>query len=61
MTHPIDIPLIESFDDFPWDTDDIRNLIQTTPLRYDDDGQPVGYDAEQLLGLEADDLAGRSL
>jgi hypothetical protein len=54
MTHPLDIPLIESLDDFGWtDDSDIRDLIQTTPLLYDADGLPVGYDAEQLFGLEA--------
>ena len=40
---------------------EIRDLIQTTPLRFDDDGLPVGYESEQLFGLEAADLLGRSL
>jgi hypothetical protein len=53
MIHPNDIPLIESLDEFAWDTDEIRDLICTTPLRFDEDGLPVGYDAEQLFGLEA--------
>ena len=60
MIHPIDIPLIESLDAFAWDTDEIRDLVQTTPLRFDDDGLPAAYDAEQLFGLEAADLAGHS-
>jgi hypothetical protein len=47
-------PLVEFLDDFGC-TDDsvIRDLLQTTPLLYDADGLPVGYDAEQLFGLEA--------
>ena len=36
-----------------------RDLIQNTPLVYDADGLPVGYDAQQLFGLEAAYLAGR--
>ncbi len=48
-----DFPLCEPLDDFAWDTDEIRDLIRTTPLCFDDDGLPVGYEAEQLLGLEA--------
>ena len=47
--------------DAGWDDDeDIRDLIQTTPLVYDHDGQPVGYDASQLFGLEAAYLGGRA-
>jgi hypothetical protein len=61
MTHPLDIPLIEPLDEFGWDADEIRDLIQTTPLRFDEDGLPVGYDAEELFGLEAADLLGGSL
>jgi hypothetical protein len=61
MIQPLDIPLSEDLDALPWDLDDIRDLIQTTPLRYDDDGLPVGYEAEQLIGLEGASLAGRSL
>ena len=53
MIHSLDIPLIESLDAFGWDPDEVRDLIQTTPLRFDDDGIPVGYHAEQLFGLEA--------
>ena len=53
MTYPLDIPLCESLDQFAWDESEVRDLIQTTPLRFDDDGFPVGYHAEQLFGLEA--------
>jgi len=42
----------------PYDLD-VRDLIQTTPLVYDTDGLPVGYDASQLFGLESDYLGGR--
>jgi hypothetical protein len=47
--------------DVSWDEDDedIRDLIQTTPLLYDADGLPVGYEASQLFGLEAAYLGGR--
>ena len=48
-----DIPLCEPLDEFDWDHDEIRDLIQTTSVRFGDDGQPVGYDTEQLFGLEA--------
>ncbi len=60
MIHPIDIPLIESLDAFAWDTDEIRDLIQTIPLRFDEAGLPATYDAEQLFALEAADLARHS-
>ena len=53
MTHSSDIPLCEPFDIFDWDESEVRDLIQTTPLRFDEDGIPVGYQAEQLFGLEA--------
>jgi hypothetical protein len=54
MTHPLDIPLVEDLDDFGWTDDaDLRDLIRTTPLLYNGDGLPVGYDAGQLFGLEA--------
>jgi hypothetical protein len=61
MTHSIDsLPVCENLDDFGWDDDeDIRDLIQTTPLIYDVDGLPVAYDASQLFGLEAAHLGGR--
>ena len=36
-----DIPLCEPLDEFGWDHDEIRDLIQTTPIRFGDDGQPV--------------------
>jgi hypothetical protein len=60
MTHPFDIPLCESLDEFGWDESEIRDLIRTTPLRYDDEGIPVGYAAEELFGLEGAHLGGRS-
>ncbi len=46
--------------DAAWDfgDEDIRDLIQTTPLVFDADGLPVGYDASQLLGLEGAYLGG---
>lgn len=53
MNYSTDIPLCELLDEFAWDPDEVRNLIQTTPLRFDDEGQPASYDAEQLFGLEA--------
>jgi len=48
-----DIPLCEPLDEFDWDHDEIRDLIQTTPHRFGDDGQPVNYEAEQFFGMEA--------
>ena len=41
--------------DAAWDEDgeDLRDLIRTTPLVYDADDLPVGYDASQLFGLDA--------
>ena len=61
MTHSFDtLPVCETLDS-AWDGDeDIRDLIQTTPLVYDADGLPVGYDASQLFGLEAAYLGGRA-
>ena len=61
MIHPIDIPLTEDLDQLAWDPDEIRDLVRTTPLRFDDDGLPVGYEAEQLFGLEGAESFGRSL
>lgn len=61
MTLPLDIPLSEDLDQFGWDPTEVRDLIQTTPLRLDSDGLPVGYEIEQLFGLDAADLIGRSL
>ena len=60
MNHFTDIPLCESLDEFAWDPNEVRDLIQTTPLRFGDDGQPVGHEAEQLFGLEATYLGIRS-
>ena len=53
MIQPNDIPLNEDLDPLAWDRDELRDLIQTTPLLYDGDGLPVGYEVEQLFGLEA--------
>ena len=51
MTYRHDLTL-ETFDNLAcWDEDD-RDLIMTTPLAYDSEGMPVGYDATQLFGLE---------
>jgi hypothetical protein len=61
MTQPLDIPLYEDLDQFAWDPQEIRDLVQTTPLRFDDEGLPVGYETEQLFGLEAANFFGRSL
>jgi hypothetical protein len=61
MTHPLDIPLYESLDAFDWDENEVRDLVRTTPLRFDDDGIPVGYEAEELFGLEGADLGDRFL
>jgi hypothetical protein len=52
MNHLTNIPICESLDAFAWDMDEVRDLIRTTPLRFDDAGWPVGYEAEQLFGLE---------
>ena len=52
MTHPFDIPLHESLDLFDWDESEVRDLVRTTPLHFDQDGQPDSYDAQQLFGLE---------
>lgn len=61
MTHLFDIPLCESLDSFNWNPDEVRDLVQTTPLRFDDDGIPVGYMTEQLFGHEEIYLDSRSL
>ena len=50
MTDSLDIPYYDEL--AGWDPNDVRDLIRTTPLQFDDDGIPVGYDAEQLFGLE---------
>ena len=60
MIHPTDIPLCEILDS-DWDAHDVHDLVLTTPLRFNDDGVPVGYQAEQLFGLEGAYLGGRSL
>lgn len=59
MMHTDTLPVYEPLD-AAWDDDeeDIRDLIQTTPLVYDMDGLPVGYDASQLFGFEASYLGG---
>ena len=59
MIQPNDIPLSEDLDALTGDLDELRDLIQTTPLLYDGDGLPVGYEAEQLFGLEGAAFAGR--
>ena len=60
MTYTDTIAICETLD-AAWDDDeDIRDLIQTTPLVYDMDGLPVGYMASQLFGLEAAYLGGRA-
>jgi len=61
MNHPLDIPLVEFLDDFAWNPDEVRDLIRTTPLRFDDEGFPAGYHAEQFFGLEAANFAADSL
>jgi hypothetical protein len=53
MTYPLDIPLCEPLDEFGFAPEEVRDLIQTTPLRFDEDSLPVSYDAEQLFGMEA--------
>lgn len=59
MTHPLDIPLHESLDLFDWDESEVRDLVRTTPLHFDQDGQPDSYEAQQLFGLEGSFLGGR--
>lgn len=61
MTHSHHIPICEDLDAFAWDPDEVRDLVRTTPLRFDDEGMPVGYMAEQLFGFEGTHLGGRSL
>ena len=61
MTHSFNTLSVCETLDAGWDEDlDIRDLIQTTPLLYDVDGLPVGYDAGQLFGLEAASLGCRA-
>jgi hypothetical protein len=60
MTHSLNTHTVCETLDFGWDGDeDIRDLIQTTPLVYDVDGLPIGYEASQLFGMEAANLGGR--
>ena len=59
MTHPLDTALCESLDIFDWDESEVRDLVRTTPLRFDQDGQPDGYEADQLFGLEGTLLGSR--
>jgi hypothetical protein len=60
MMHINTLPTCETLD-AAWDSDeDLHDLIRTTPLVYDADGLPVGYDASQLFGLEAATLGGRA-
>lgn len=56
MTHSLDLPFCESFD---WDESEVRDLVCTTPLRFDEHGQPTGYEAEQLFDDDAPDLLSR--
>ncbi len=58
MTHPLEIPLCEPLDQFAWDPDEVCDLIRTTPLRFDDDGLPIGYETDQLFGLETVNVGG---
>lgn len=59
MTHSLRNTLCESFDILEWDEYEVRDLVQTTPLRFDQDGYPDGYEAEQLFGLEGSLLGSR--
>ena len=61
MHHPIDIPFCESLDEFAWNPEEVRDLIRTTPLRFDDNGLPTGYEAEQLFGPVGGHLGNRFL
>ena len=59
MTHSLNIFPLDAILDEDWDAQDIRDLVETTLLCYDDDGLPIGYDASQFFGLEGQHL-GRS-
>ena len=62
MTNSLDtLPACETLDACWDDDEDVCDLIRTTPLVYDMDGLPVGYEASQLFGLEGAYLGGRSL
>lgn len=52
MTHTPGITAFDSLDIKEWDECDIRDLVRTTPLLFDQDGAPDSYEAEQLFGLE---------
>lgn len=60
MLNTATIAICETLDAFWDDSEDIRDLIQTTPLVYDADGLPVGYEASQLFGLEAAYIGSRA-
>jgi hypothetical protein len=62
MTHSFNNPSACDTLDAAWDDadEDIRDLVRTTPLVFDADGLPIGYDAGQLFGLEAVYLGGRA-
>ena len=61
MIYSLDIPICEDLDAFAWDPDEVRDLVRTAPLRFDDEGMPVGFMAEQLFGFEGTLPGGRSL
>jgi hypothetical protein len=61
MTQFTDNSLYEPLDEFAWDPEEVRDLVQTTPLRYDEDGIPADYMAGQLFGLEGAYLGSHSL
>jgi hypothetical protein len=59
MTHPHHTAFSEFLDILEWDECEVRDLVRTTPLRFDQDGHPDGYEVEQLFGLEGTLLGGR--
>jgi hypothetical protein len=59
MTHPLGTAYSEFLDILEWDECEVRDLVQTTPVRFDQDGYPDGYEVEQLFGLEGSLLGGR--
>jgi hypothetical protein len=59
MTHPLNTAPCEFLDIQEWDECEVRDLVRTTPLRFDQDGHPDGYEAEQLFGLEGSFLGGQ--
>jgi len=58
MTHPHNTAYSEFLDILEWDECEVRDLVRTTPLRFDQEGNPDGYEAEQLFGLEGSLLGG---